>query len=222
MLPYARHIDETTLATREGAQIQILHLQGFSFETADTQELNYRKNVRDTVLRGIASSRLSIGAHVIRHMVRPGLEGDFSNIFARNLDSSWRTRLNGRRLFVNDLFLTLTRKPALGRAGLMGAKKQWDAVSRVRDRRELDAATDSLMAALQPYGPRLLGAYETAGGLFSEPLEFLAFLFDGELRPVPFEKGAVSFVDRRVSFGKDTLEFSGNGRSPRSLAAILA
>lgn len=222
MLPYARHIDETTLATREGAQIQILHLQGFSFETADTQELNYRKNVRDTVLRGIASSRLSIGAHVIRHMVRPGLEGDFSNHFARNLDANWRKRLNGRRLFVNDLFLTLTRKPALARAGFMGAKKQWDAVSRVRDRRELDAATDSLMAALQPYGPRLLGAYETAGGLFSEPLEFLAFLFDGELRPVPFEKGRVSFVDRRVSFGKDTLEFSGNSRSPRTLAAILA
>ena len=41
MLPYARHIDETTLATRDGAQIQILHLTGFAFETADTQELNY-------------------------------------------------------------------------------------------------------------------------------------------------------------------------------------
>ena len=155
-------------------------------------------------------------------MVRPGLEGDFSNPFARNLDASWRSRLSGRRLFVNDLFLTLTRKPIMGRSGIMGAKKQWDAVSRVRDRRELDAATDSLLAALQPYGPRLLGAYETPGGLFSEPLEFLAFLFDGELRPVPYEKGGAFFVDRRVSFGKDTLELSGNARSPRTLAAILA
>ena len=221
MLPYAQHIDDTTLATRDGAQIQILHISGFAFETADTQELNYRKNVRDTVLRGIASSRLSIGAHVVRHMVRPGLEGDFSNPFARNLDASWRTRLSGRRLFVNDLFLTLTRRPALPRSG-MGSKKQWNAVSRARDRRELDAATDSLMAALQPYGPRLLGSYETAAGLFSEPLEFLAFLFDGELRPVPYEKGDVDFVDRRVSFGKDTLELSGNTRSPRMLASILS
>jgi type IV secretion system protein VirB4 len=220
MLPYARHIDESTLATRDGSQIQILHIAGFAFETADTQELNYRKNVRDTVLRGIASSRLSIGAYVVRHMVRPGLDGDFSNPFARNLDASWRTRLSGRRLFVNDLFLTLTRKPALPRSGFMGSKKQWNAVSRARDRRELDAAADSLMAALQPYGPRLLGAYETAGGTFSEPLEFLAFLFDGELRPVPYEKGSVDFVDRRVSFGKDTLELSGNARTPRTLASL--
>lgn len=220
MLPYARHLDETTLATRDGSQIQILHITGFAFETADTQELNYRKNVRDTVLRGIASSRLSIGAYVVRHMVRPGLDGDFSNAFARHLDTSWRARLSGRRLFVNDLFLTLTRRPSLMRPG-MGSRSQRDAVSRARDRRELDAATESLMAALQPYGPRLLGCYSTHAGQFSEPLEFLAFLFDGELRPAPYEEGSVQFVDRRISFGKDTLELSGNARSPRMLAAIV-
>ena len=75
MLPYARHIDATTIATRDGQQMQVIHVAGFSFETADTQELNYRKNIRDTLLRGIASSRLSIGAYIVRHMVRPGLEG---------------------------------------------------------------------------------------------------------------------------------------------------
>lgn len=224
MLPYARHIDETTIATRDGAQIQVLHLAGFGFETADTQELNYRKNVRDTVLRGIASSRLTIGAYVIRHLVRPGLHGHFSNAFARTLDEGWRERLAGGRLFVNDLFLTLTRKPAMSRAGIsgIGKNKQWDAVSRVRDRRELDGATDSLLAALHPYGPRLLGVYEANGGLYSEPLEFFAFLFDGELRPVPFEKGRADFVDRRVSFGSDTLEFAKNARSAPMLGAILS
>src|ERR1043165_6009830 len=87
MLPYARHIDATTLATRDGQQVQVIHVAGFAFETADTQELNYRKNVRDTLLRGIATSRLSVGAYVIRHMVRPGLEGDFPNPFPATLDN---------------------------------------------------------------------------------------------------------------------------------------
>ena len=224
MLPFARHLDETTIATRDGAQMQVLHLVGFGFETADTQELNYRKNVRDTVLRGIASSRLTIGAYVIRHLVRPGLHGRFTNPFARDLDESWRARLAGGRLFVNDLFLTLTRKPAIGRKAIVGIgkNKQWDAVSRTRDRRELEAATESLLAALQPYGPRLLSAYEAVGGPCSEPLEFLAFLFDGELRPAPLEKGRAEFVDRRISFGRDSLEFSGNSRSPGMLGAMLS
>jgi type IV secretion system protein VirB4 len=226
VLPYARHIDDITLATRDGQQIQVLHLAGFAFETADTQELNYRKNVRDTLLRGIASSRLSVGAYVVRHLVHPDMPGGFANPFARHLDNAWRERLHGRRLFVNDLFVTLTRRPAVARAGLFGVgkSKTWDAVSRARDRRELDAARDSLLAALSPYGARVLGLYESNDEMFSEPLEFLAFLFDGELRPVPFVKGDLrrAVVDRRISFGADALEFSGNSRSPRMLASIMS
>ena len=224
MLPYVRHVDETTLLTRDGSQIQIIHLAGFGFETADTDELNYRKTIRDTVLRSIASSRLSIGAYVIRHLVRPGLKGHFANPFARTLDEAWSERLASGRLFVNDLFLTLTRRPALSRSGLaaIGRNRQWDAVSRMRERRELEAARDSLLSALQPYGPRLLGVYETDGVLYSEPLECLAFLFDGVLRPVPFEKGKAAIADRRISFGRDALELSGNARSQRTLAAIVS
>jgi type IV secretion system protein VirB4 len=226
VLPYARHIDEVTLATRDGQQIQVLHLQGFAFETADTQELNYRKNIRDTLLRGIASSRLSINAYVIRHMVRADMGGRFGEGFARGLDQTWRERLSTRRLFVNDLFITLTRKPAIARTGLfgIGKSKTWDAVSRARDRRDLDAARDNLLAALSPYGARLLTRYETGDGEFSEPLEFLAFLSDGELRPVPYARGDLrrAVIDRRVSFGNDALEFSGNSRSPRQLGAILS
>src|SRR5262245_10856462 len=93
MLPYAKHLDDTTIVTRDGQQMQVLHLAGFAFETADTQELNYRKNVRDTVLRGVASSRLSIGAYVLRHMVHPDLTGGFANPFAKHLDDAWRERL---------------------------------------------------------------------------------------------------------------------------------
>jgi type IV secretion system protein VirB4 len=226
MLPYARHIDDVTLATRDGQQIQVLHLQGFAFETADTQELNYRKNIRDTLLRGIANSRLSVGAYVVRHLVRPDMPGAFSNRFAEVVDDLWRDKLSGRKLFVNDLFITLTRKPAIARAGMLGIgkSKTWDAVSRVRDRRDLDAARDNLLAALAPYGARVLGLYEQGEETFSEPMEFLAFLFDGELRPVPYVKGDIrrAIVDRRVSFGRDALEFSGNSRSPRTLGAILS
>jgi type IV secretion system protein VirB4 len=115
MLPYARQIDESTIVGRDGQQTQILHLAGFAFETADTQELNYRKNVRDTLLRGVASPRLTLGAYVIRHQVRPELMGAFDGAFARHVDEAWRERLAGRRLFVNDLFVTLTRRPAVSR-----------------------------------------------------------------------------------------------------------
>jgi type IV secretion system protein VirB4 len=226
MLPYARHLDDVTIGTRDGQQIQVLHLAGFPFETADTQDLNYRKNVRDTLLRGVATARLSLGAYIIRHQVRPEMEADFANPFARQLDAIWRSKLSGRRLFINDLFITLTRKPIVPRATMPGFGKTqaWDAVGRARDRRELDAARDNLLASLAPYGPRLLGLYETDGEIYSEPMEFLAFLFDGELRPVPHTTGDLkrAIVDRRVSFGRDTLELAGIERSPPTLGAMLS
>lgn len=226
MLPYARLLDETTIETRDGQQIQIIHLSGFAFETADTQDLNYRKSIRDTLLRGLASSRLEIGAYVIRHLVRPETPGGFLNPFAQRLDEIWRARLRDRRLFVNDLFITLARRPSLtGKSPLgFGRERGWDAVGRARDRRDLDAARDNLMASLSAYGPRLLGAYETGGEIFSEPLEFLSFLSDGELRPIRQEglDPGRSVIDRRVSFGRDALEFSANDRSPSQLGAIVS
>jgi type IV secretion system protein VirB4 len=226
MLPYLRHLDDVTIGTRDGQQVQVLHLAGFPFETADTQDLNYRKNVRDTLLRGVATPRLTIGAYIIRHQVRPEMEADFANPFARQLDAIWRSRLSGRRLFINDLFITLARRPIVPRATLpgFGRNQTFDAVGRARDRRELDSARDNLLAALAPYGARLLGAYEADGEVYSEPMEFLAFLFDGELRPVLHTTGDLkrSIVDRRISFGSDTLEFSGIERSPPTLGAMLS
>lgn len=225
MLPYLRHVDEATITTRDGQLTQIIHLAGFAHETADTQDLNYRKNVRDSLLRSLASPKLSIGAHVIRHCVEPEMSGAFSNEFARRLDHEWRARLASRRLFVNDLFLTLTRKGS-GRGGQRRAKnaaQQQEAASRARDQRELEAARDAIMSSLQAYGPRLLTLYRSEHTLCSEPLEFLAFLFDGELRPIEFMNGDLTraLADRRISFGADALEWSGNSRTERMLGAVV-
>ena len=42
-LPYDRHLDPYTLITRDGLLVQVIKLEGFPAETADDQELNYRK-----------------------------------------------------------------------------------------------------------------------------------------------------------------------------------
>ena len=65
-LPYARHVDDTTLETRDGLLMQTIHLGGLLFETADSDELNYRAELRDAMLRAIGSSRFAIHHHVIR------------------------------------------------------------------------------------------------------------------------------------------------------------
>lgn len=230
-LPYARHLDDRTLETRDGLLIQILHLEGFAFETADTEELNYRKQVRDTMLRGIASSRFSILTHVVRRQTNPSIDGAYEDPFCRAMDQAWRNRLAAKRLYVNDLFLTLIRRPLQGQAGVFDgvmrglnkASASARAVERARDRRELDAAREALIASLAAYRPRVLTAYQGAQGIATEPGEFLSYLYNGEFKPVQLPEGDLGayLPYRRISFGKEALELAPAGASPRLFGAML-
>ena len=103
-LPYVGHVDDLTLQTRDGLLVQTLQLAGFPFETAPDEELNYRKAIRETVLRGAASSRLAVYHHVVRRRVSPDFPTSPDDPFCGTLDARWREQLERRRLYVNDIF----------------------------------------------------------------------------------------------------------------------
>ncbi len=232
-LPYARHLDDSTIQLRDGRLMQVLHLRGFPFETADSEELNYRKTVRETMLRGVANSRFALHHHVVRRETTAQLDGSFPDPFSRSIDAAWRERLSARRLYVNELFLTLIRRPAPGRIGLLqsllsslnsAGDRAEAAAAQARGLAALSGARDLLLSALEPYGARLLAAYAGPAGQCSEPLEFLSLLYNGELRPVmtPSGDAGLYLPYRRVSFGADALELSPAGEVERSFAAMVS
>ena len=232
-LPYGRHVDDTTLATRDGMLMQVIHLAGLSFETADTDEINYRKALRDGALRAFASSRFAIYHHVIRREAAAASEGEFNDDFSRTLDEAWKRRLSTKKLYVNELFLTLIRRPTQGRVGLIegairaitgAADPDQGATALANEQRELNAASESLLASLAPYGARLLSAYDTPAGPCSEPLEFLSSLYNGEMRPVLMPRSDLGrhIPYRRISFGAETVELSRAGALDRSFAAVVS
>jgi type IV secretion system protein VirB4 len=181
-LPYAGHLDDVTIKTRDGLLVQTLHLRGFPFETSSDDELNYRKAMRETLLRGVASSRLAIYHHVVRRKVATEFDAAPDNIFCRRLDDAWRARLARRQLYVNEIFLTLVRRPLQGSAGLLERlirKPGEDAALLERELRQLHATRETFLATLAPYGPRTLSLYKGPTGLCSEPAEFLSLLTNG-------------------------------------------
>ncbi|UVO55801.1 VirB4 family type IV secretion/conjugal transfer ATPase [Sphingomonas sp. SUN039] len=219
------------METRDGMLMQSIHLRGLLFETADTDELNYRKRLRDAMLQAIGSSRFALYHHIVRRRVEPSMAADHQDDFSHRLDAAWRGRLSGKRLYVNELFLTLMRRPArtagggLDRLRAMLVRQTDDAAAAAAyELRQLDAARDALIAALGNYGPRLLGVYETAQGICSEPLELLSSLYNGELRPVlmPTQDLGAYLPYRRVSFGQETVELGAAGASPRSFIGMVS
>lgn len=231
-LPYARHSDDATIETRDGMILQIIKIDGLAFETADTEDLNYRKAIRETMLRSIAHARFAIVHHVVRSPVKPSLDSVYPDAFSAELDRQWSDRLDGRAMFVNDLYLTIIRRPAAGRMGIIdramdvlrGAAPQETAAQRARDLRELDSARDAMMASLAPYGARLLTVYDTKHGPCSEPLEFLSSLYNGELRPVllPDTDLGHHIPYRRVSFGLEAVQMHAASGLPQQFAAMVS
>jgi type IV secretion system protein VirB4 len=230
-LPYARHLDDHTIETRDGLLIQVLQMRGLLFETADTEEINYRKRLRDAMLQSIGSSRYALYHHVVRRRIDVGLSEGHPDPFSRQLDAAWRRRLDGKRLYINELFLTLVRRPLQGRIGRLDRiRERLGRASAAPDsgsayeRNQLGQARDALMAALGSYEPRLLGVYETPHGPCSEPLEFLSMLYNGEMRPVllPLQDLGDYLPYRRISFGQETVELGPAGPTPRSFMGMVS
>ena len=227
-LPYLVQHDDHTLLTRRGLMMQVVKLDGLPFETIARAELDSRLAMRDAMLQSIASSRFALVHHVVRRAVEPRFEGRFGDTFSTELDTVWRNRLGARRLFVNDLYLTIVVRPLRGRAAwaerLFGAVGAPPAGERGADLRLLAQAREQLVAALQPYGPQLLTVYDAPRGLASQPLEFLAELFNGIATPMLLPTGDLghAVARRTVAFGADTIELGPIDGEPSEFAAILS
>ena len=230
-LPYARHLDARTIETRDGLLLQTIRLGGLLFETADSEELNHRAELRDAMLRSIGNSRFAVYHHLVRRRAHADLSGDFPDQFSERLDERWQARLSDRQLYVNELFLTIVRRPTQGRmglvdklAGLFAKATDNRAALIAAEKGALDNAREALVAALSQYDPHVLSAYETEHGQRSEPIEFLAYLFNGEMKPIVIPHGDIGHhvPARRISFGLNTVELGETGPQPRGFVALVS
>ena len=228
-LPYAAHVDDRTIITRDGMLCQFVHLAGLPFETVDSDDLNYRHSIRETMLRAVANPHFGLYHHILRRPVMAVLPGSVSNPFCAELDSAWRARLAAKQMFVNELFLTLVRRPLQGRTGVLDIaatlfRRQGREGVDATALRDLDAATEAMLRSLAPYGARQLSVYQMSQGPCSEALEFLSFLLEGQLRPVALPRADIGHYlpSRRLSFGAESIDMKGAVAADRRFAAMLS
>ncbi len=230
-LPYARHLDANTIQLRDGLLMQTIRLGGLLFETADTGELNYRAELRDAMLRALGSSRYAIYHHLVRRPAVISMSSEQPDDFSKWLDARWKSRSEARQHYVNELFLTIVRRPLQGRVGILDRLKglasgsgRQNSERLQADLHALDNAREAMMAALGSYNPHLLSIYETTEGERSEPLEFLSWIFNHDMRPVMMPHGDLGHYipARRVSFGQETVELAPAGPLSRNFTAMVS
>ena len=233
-IPYTRHVDDHVVRTRDGLLMTMLKLEGFSFETADMSEINVRLLSRNDLVRTLANSRFALVSHVVRREVSPTIPSTFDNPLCREIDARYHAALGRRRMFVNDLYVTVVRRPLQGQAGTFDAMmrrflgRRTDGGEDAAEQAaltELRDATTAIRETLGPYGARLLGVTEREGVWSSEPLEFLIQLVNGGI-PQPMHLPRMplneALARKRLFFGRNAIEFRGGSPEDTRFGALLS
>ncbi len=231
-LPYLTQIDERTIMLRDGRLMQILEVEGIAFETLDTSEINYRKAMRESMLQSIGSSQFALYQYVVRRRVTHDMDDEFPDAYSAELNSKWAERFRTKRLYSNQLFLCIVRRPLQGRGGIFDRlSRKIKGISNVEkeatltnDLKILNATSETLMSSLSQYGVRRLESYRHEDRLYSEPLEFLSMLLNGPPSPILLPESDIGHYlpRRRLNFGAETIELTKSSGQDSLCVGILS
>lgn len=220
-LPYARHVNEHVVALDNGEYMAVFALDGIAFETADVSTINDWHEKLNTAWRTIAHERVAVMVHTIRRIERNYPDGDFQSDFARDLNATYKRRVLGKRMFVNEHYLTVLYRPAVG-----AADKAASSVFSIFSKATADEAEEEIIETfsdvlrdvqklLGRVNPRILGVYEFNGLQFSEPMELIQRIMTADNRRVPLVRGHLgrAVYSDRVIFGQELFEVREPGGS---------
>lgn len=216
-IPYLRHVSDTVIGLENGSLLSVIKLDGLFFQTEDQAELNMRSVVQNTMIRALGSSRFSLWSTVIRREVETEIGGVFDAPFCDLLNKRYMEQLRRKRMFTNEIYLTLVR------SGMRGALGVGDTFKRLLDRAnrdargqqsredvtELEELIGNITRELQKYGARALGITYRDGEPYSEPCEFFnTILTCGVPRKMRLPRmGIRNYVgSSRLHFSKRTMQ----------------
>lgn len=233
-IPYLRHVSDTVIRLESGALASTIRLDGLFFQTEDQAELNMRATVQNTMIRALGSSRFALWSTVIRKELKPAIGGRFSDPFCDLLNTRYMAALQKKRMFTNELYLTIVR------SGMRGALGAAESFSRLLDRtssrkvqevrlhdeiNELEEVVGNIARELQKYGTRPLGIVHRDGTPYSEPCSFFNTLLTcGVSRDMRLPRmGIRSYVGTsRLHFSKRTMQAQGPVAADDRFGAMLS
>lgn len=233
-IPYLRHVADTVIKLEDGALMSVIRLDGLFFQTEDQAELNMRSVVQNTLIRALGSSRFSLWSTVIRRQVDTTITGEFDDPFCAELDRRYAASLAGKRMFTNELYLTVLR------SGMRGALAAGDRARRLLDQAaernardeqlreaigDLEELVGNITRDLSRYGARPLGIAYREEEPYSEHCEFLnAILTCGIARRMRLPRmDLANYIGTsRLHFSRRTMQAQGPTREEDRFGAMLS
>ncbi|KXB17465.1 VirB4 family type IV secretion/conjugal transfer ATPase [Xylella fastidiosa] len=226
-IPYSSHVTKNVVKLVNGDYIATIRMQGAAHESADVQDINSWHDQLNGFMRNIASPNTAVWSHVVRREYGEFPGGEYQPGFCHDFNEKYRKHMASEKMLVNELYLTVVYRPQPVKAfkflDIFSSKAPKELQQRQTE--ELEVVEDLIsvaLASLDRYEPELIGCYEHKGKMFSEVLEFLAFLVDGEWRRFPLPRTEIREVlaTSRPFFGKGGLMSLKGPTSTQFCAAV--
>ena len=239
-IPYQCHWNNNTILTKKKELMQVIKIEGFSFETADDEDVDIKKNIRNLLFKGMSSGNLTLYFHTIRRKqsiisedalsIDPNLK--ISTNFAKYVEQEWQKKHKSHHAYVNELYISVIRKEDTKGAAIVSHllkrfkqradKTQWEIDMR-ESFEELEEMTNRILNTFRDYNPEILGTRITKNGAYSEILEFLGKLVNcgmGSAMLAPNSPIDKYLPNHRLYFGSKSIE--AKGAQGRRFAGIIS
>ena len=232
-IPYLCHYNSNTIYTKRKELMQVVKVGGFSFETADDEDVDIKKDMLNMLLKGFQTGGFLLYFHIIRS--RSSIISDevipmdpnirVPKSFVDYVEQEWKKKYAAHQAFANELYVTIIKRPETRGAAIVEHlfkkiksstdKSAWK--SEMKEAyEELEEATGRVLSTLRDYSPELLGTVSTETGTYCEILEFLGKLVNcGQASPmlVPTMSIDKYLPNSRLFFGQKAIEVRGPDKS---------
>jgi type IV secretion system protein VirB4 len=208
-----------------------LRLEGFSFESSDFHEIDFKNRLRNVLFKSIANNQYAMWFHTVRRRQPTYPAGKFEPGFGQIVNERWKARHAEHQLFENNLYITIVHRGSSSYGG-NGPRSMADLshkVDRVRQdavlrkaRQDLGDVVRRFESTLSDYGARVLTIRQAAEGRMSEVLRFVSQLINLEDRLVLVPTMDLSryLPNKRLFFGQNAIEC--RGMTTPQYAAIVS
>lgn len=212
-IPYTAQVDQNTVKTSAGDFLQVVRVDGFAHESADDQDIDICSDQLNQLFKNIAGPEVAIWTHIVRMEENTFPEGDFAPGFAADLNAKYRDHLDQTKMMVNKLYVTVVYRPNPVKVARLFSKfdkrpRQDQADDQLAALERINEIAAIVVQSLDHYSPHRLGCYHRQEQLYSEVLEFLAYLVNADWQPFPLPRAPLSHAlpTSRPFFGREMFE----------------
>ena len=219
-IPYSHHYDDNTILTKTGDLVSVIKVNGFSFETADGELVESKKQGRNNLLKGMANEHFSVYFHTIRKKYSVFPSGEFEDGFPKLMNEQWKSKHDPNHTFINEHYISIVRKNNAKTAILASLSNALHSGQKNKDAAMMDMFSefeemrDRLVNGMAAYKTKLLGIRRTPTGNFSEVAEFFGFIVNVGYKQnmlLPRVSMDKYICNNRLFFGSGSMEVIGPG-----------